>query len=114
MATRMHCDWCGRRSAQSSAAHHLRDARFQRIQTRHSAVRVRAPVKMTTKSCAAEIDVAIVGGGPGGLAAAAAITSAFGNSLNVKVTVLLISLMYCRSDHLRTLSRLAKCCPALT
>lgn len=46
---------------------------------------------MTTKCCATEIDVAIVGGGPGGLAAAAAVTSAFGNSLKVKVAVLLIS-----------------------
>ncbi|KAL3137400.1 hypothetical protein ABBQ32_006923 [Trebouxia sp. C0010 RCD-2024] len=85
MATRLHCNWSGARSAQSIAVHHLRDARFQRIQIRNAAVRVKAPVRMTTKACATEIDVAIVGGGPGGLAAAAAITSAFDNSLNVKV-----------------------------
>lgn len=41
---------------------------------------------MTAKSCATEVDVAVVGGGPGGLATAAAFTSAFGNSLKVKVT----------------------------
>jgi len=32
-----------------------------------------------------DVDVAIVGGGPGGLAAAAATRSAFGDSLRVKV-----------------------------
>lgn len=32
-----------------------------------------------------EVDVAVVGGGPGGLAAAAAITSAFGTDTTVKV-----------------------------
>ena len=38
----------------------------------------------------ADIDVAIVGGGPGGLATAAAVLSAFGSSTRVKVTVLLV------------------------
>lgn len=40
---------------------------------------------MTAKVNATEVDVAVIGGGPGGLAAAAAASSAFGNSLSIKV-----------------------------
>ena len=44
---------------------------------------------MTAKVAATQVDVAIIGGGPGGLAAAAAASSAFGNSLSVKVIKIL-------------------------
>ena len=88
MATLLQSKWGGVPSAQLSPTHRLQDARFERIQTRRSPARGRASVRTTKMSCATEIDVAIVGGGPGGLAAAAAITSAFDNSLNIKVTVL--------------------------
>ncbi|KAL0018623.1 hypothetical protein WJX79_002055 [Trebouxia sp. C0005] len=44
-----------------------------------------APVRTNAKARATEVDVAIIGGGPGGLAAAAAVTSAFGNTLRVQV-----------------------------
>ena len=36
-----------------------------------------------------EVDVAVVGGGPGGLSAAAAVLSAFGDAFRVKVRVLM-------------------------
>ncbi len=36
-----------------------------------------------------EVDVAVVGGGPGGLSAAAAVLSAFGDAFRVKVRLLM-------------------------
>ncbi|KAL0047809.1 hypothetical protein WJX82_000477 [Trebouxia sp. C0006] len=44
-----------------------------------------APVRTHAKAYATEVDVAIIGGGPGGLSAAAAVTSAFGDTLRVQV-----------------------------
>jgi len=49
-----------------------------------------APVRTNAKAHATEVDVAIIGGGPGGLAAAAAVTSAFGDTLRVQVFSLLV------------------------
>ncbi len=49
-----------------------------------------APVRTNAKAYATEVDVAIIGGGPGGLAAAAAVTSAFGDTLRVQVSSLLV------------------------
>ncbi len=49
-----------------------------------------APVRTHAKAYATEVDVAIIGGGPGGLSAAAAVTSAFGDTLRVQVNSLLV------------------------
>ncbi len=49
-----------------------------------------ASVRTHAKAYATEVDVAIIGGGPGGLAAAAAVTSAFGDTLRVQVNSLLV------------------------
>jgi len=49
-----------------------------------------APVRTNAKAYATGVDVAIIGGGPGGLAAAAAVTSAFGDTLRVQVSSLLV------------------------
>lgn len=51
---------------------------------------------MTAESCATDTDVAIIGGGPAGLATAAAFASAFGSSLKIKVTERLTDL---RGSH---------------
>ena len=53
---------------------------------------------MTAKSCATDVDVAVIGGGPGGLATAAAFASAFGDSLKIKVTACLSDL-HCSHNH---------------
>lgn len=49
-------------------------------------IRLAASVLRCTGMKPADIDVAVVGGGPGGLASAAAIVSAFGGDVRVKVT----------------------------
>lgn len=85
MAILLRPEGSGTRFAKSPAAHCLRDARFHRRQTCRRP-ELRTPVRMTAKSCATDIDVAVIGGGPGGLATAAALTSAFGNRLKIKVT----------------------------
>ena len=70
-----------------AAPYLLSHARFHRRQTcRRPRLRAGAPVRMTAESCATDTDVAIIGGGPAGLATAASFASAFGSSLKIKVT----------------------------
>ena len=70
------------------AAHLQHPAAFGTV-TRSSNRRKRLTHAALTLRCAqivpSEVDVAIVGGGPGGLASAAAIVSALGNDVRVKV-----------------------------
>ena len=50
-------------------------------------IKLGAVVLRCTTGVAASVDVAIVGGGPGGLASAAALVSAFGCDVRVKVLI---------------------------
>lgn len=84
----MHLNWGGTHPSYISAGCCLVDVRGfsnKRRKQPHG----HQPVRMTAKVAATQVDVAIIGGGPGGLAAAAAASSAFGNSLSVKVIKIL-------------------------
>ena len=59
--------------------------RSLRRKASHSRLCKRADSDFRVASVAADFDVAIVGGGPGGLASAAALFSAFGDGARVKV-----------------------------
>lgn len=92
MAMRMHSNWGGMHTTKASDGCCLVNVRGFSNKGRkqpHVNSRRRQPVRTTAKAYATEVDVAVIGGGPGGLAAAAAASSAFGNSLNVKVIKLL-------------------------
>ena len=84
----MRLNWGGTHSSHLSAGCclvNVRDSSNKRRKQPHG----RQPVRMTAKVVATEVDVAVIGGGPGGLAAAAAASSAFGNSLSIKVIKIL-------------------------
>ena len=68
----------------------LFDVRLSKRLTCKRSRSMTAPVRTHAKAYATEVDVAIIGGGPGGLAAAAAFTSAFGDTLRVQVNSLLV------------------------
>ncbi len=68
----------------------LFDVRLNKRLTCKRARSMTASVRTHAKAYATEVDVAIIGGGPGGLAAAAAVTSAFGDTLRVQVNSLLV------------------------
>ncbi len=73
------------------AAHLQHPAAFSTITARFGSNRRKRLTHADTLRCAQsarnEVDVAIVGGGPGGLTAAAAIASALGDDVRIKVKV---------------------------
>ena len=71
------------------AQRHIKFGQKSRLADARRRIKLGAVILRCASDTAAGVDVAIIGGGPGGLASAAALVSALGSSVRVKVTVAL-------------------------